>query len=219
MNEEEKLEGAEKEEANEEASTPEKEEEAEVSERRFGKKVSREKFEAALKELEKVVSERNHWKNEYYKGYADLQNLRKALEEEKRVAIRYRSEGFLENLLPALNSFHSALENPPASPEIRNYLIGFQYIYNSIVKVLNDEGISEISPAVGDEFNPSLMEAIDVEESDEIEPNKVTKVCAKGYKLHDRLIQPAKVYVSKKKEVVEEKVDNANEEINEANEA
>lgn len=199
------------------------EEETEVSDKKIGKKVSRDKYEAALKELEKANAEKNHWKNEYYKGYADLQNLRKAIEEEKRVAIRYRSEGFLENLLPALNSFHSALENPPSSEEVRNYLIGFQYIYNSIVKVLNDEGIGEISPKEGDEFNPSLMEAIDIEEREDIEPNRITKVCAKGYKLHDRLIQPAKVYVSKKKEVAEEKpaepVEENKEENIEANEA
>ena len=189
----------------------EKEIEEELIDKKKDKKISREKFEALKKEYEKAIADKNYWKNQYYMEFADLQNLRKSIEEDKRQAIRYRSEGFLANLLPALNSFHSALESSPNNPEIKNYLIGFQYIYNSIVKVLNDEGISEISPKEGDKFDPAIMEAIDVEIRDDIEPNIITKVCAKGYKLHDRLVQPAKVYVSKKSE--EEKTEEPSEEI------
>ena len=84
-----------------------------------GKKVSRAKLEKAEAETEQVKAElakaladRDHWKNEYYKAFADTQNLRRSLEEESRSAIRYRAEGFLENLLPALDSFHMALEMP-----------------------------------------------------------------------------------------------------------
>lgn len=154
-------------------------------------------LEEKQKELEKASSNLDHWKNEYYRAYADTQNLRKSLEEDARTAYRYRSEGFLSNLLPALDAFHIALQNEPPSPETKNYLVGFSYIYNSLVKVLTDEGVSEISPNEGEEFDPGRMQAVDVTVS-EGEPNKVLKVYAKGYKLHDHLIRPAMVEVSKK---------------------
>ena len=103
-----------------------------------GKKVSKAKFDKLQEEFEKASSDRDHWKNEYYKAYADMMNLRKALEEEKNSAIRYRAEGFLETLLPALDSFHMALESPAPNPESRNYQIGFSYIYNQIVASLSN---------------------------------------------------------------------------------
>ena len=103
-------------------------------------------LEEKEKALEKANSDIDHWKNEYYRAYADTQNLRKSLEEDARTAYRYRSEGFLANLLPALDAFHIALQNEPPSPETKNYLVGFSYIYNSLVKVLTDEGVSEIAP-------------------------------------------------------------------------
>jgi molecular chaperone GrpE len=161
----------------------------------FGKKVPKEKYQQALDDLAKAQADSDHWKNEYYRAYADMQNLRKSLEEEHRTALRYRSEGFLENLLPALDGFHLALDNPPKSEETKNYLVGFSYIYNQIEKVLEDEGVSEIAPKVGDAYDLNTMHAVDTVPSDG-EPGRVLKVYTKGYKLYDRLIRPVMVSVS-----------------------
>lgn len=163
----------------------------------FGKKVPKDKLVEALAQLEKAEAESDHWKNEYYRVYADTQNLRKSLEDDRREAIKYRSEGFIENLLPALDGFHMALDTPPKNEETKNYLIGFQYIYNQIVKTLEDEGVKELSPKPGDHFDSTFMHAVDSVEQDGPE-GVVIRVYAKGYKLHDRLIRPVMVSVSKK---------------------
>lgn len=162
----------------------------------FGKKVPKDKYLEALSLLEKAQADGEHWKNEYYRAYADTQNLRKSLEEDRREAIKYRAEGFIENLLPALDGFHMALDTPPKSEETKNYLIGFQYIYNQIIKTLEDEGVKEISPKIGDRFDATYMHAVDSIEQDGPE-NLLIRVYAKGYKLHDRLIRPVMVSVSK----------------------
>ena len=169
-----------------------------------GKKVSRAKLEKAEAETEQVKAElakaladRDHWKNEYYKAFADTQNLRRSLEEESRSAIRYRAEGFLENLLPALDSFHMALEMPAPTKESMNYQIGFTYIYNQIVDSLTNEGVTEICPKVGDDYNENTMHAVEMTETEDVAPGKVVRVAAKGYKLHDRMIRAAMVYVAK----------------------
>lgn len=93
-----------------------------------------------------------------------------------------------------------ALEAPAPTKEAANYQIGFTYIYNQLIQALSSEGLSELTPKVGDKFDPTYMNAIDVKETEEVEPNLVMQVHAKGYKLHDRLIKAAMVTVSKKPE-------------------
>ena len=165
-------------------------------------------------ELKAKTAEVEHWKNEYYRAYADTKNLRNSLEKEHQSAIKYRAEGFIDELLPVLDSFHMALANEPSDPAMKAYLTGFQYIYKNLVSVLENEGVSEIEPQLEKPFDSATMNAVDtVEVEDEKLANLVKKVYAKGYKLHDRLIRPAMVTVSKLKEVkkdeekLEEKTD------------
>lgn len=176
--------------------TEEKEQQTELE--KEGKKVSAKKYHALQEELDKAKADADHWKNEYYKAYADTQNLRRSLEAEQRTMYRYRAEGFLEGLLPALDAFHMALDNPAPTKEAANYQIGFTYIYNQIIQALGNEGLCELTPKVGDAFDANYMNAIEAVEDAESEPNKVLKVHSKGYKLHDRLIRAAMVTVSKK---------------------
>ncbi len=172
-------------------------------------KEKKSKEEKKLKELEeqlaKLKADSEHWKNEYYRAYADTQNLRKSLEKEHSDIIKYRAMGFIEDLLPVLDSFHMALANEPSSQELKNYLVGFQFVYRNLVNVLENEGVKEISPKIGDKFSDKTMNGVDVTVQ-EGEENLVTKVYAKGYELHGRLIRPAQVSVSKKEEEPKESV-------------
>ena len=165
-------------------------------------KEKKSKEEKKLKELEeelaKLKADVEHWKNEYYRAYADTQNLRKSLEKEHSDIIKYRAMGFIEDLLPVLDSFHMALANEPTSQELKNYLVGFQFVYRNLVNVLENEGVKEISPNIGDKFSDKTMNGVDITVQ-EGEENLVTKVYAKGYELHGRLIRPAQVSVSKNK--------------------
>ena len=150
--------------------------------------------------IEKLEADLEYWKNEYYRAYADMQNLRKAIEADHREAIKYRAEGFIDNLLPILDGFHMALQNEASSVEMKNFLTGFQYIYRNLVSVLENEGVKEFAPKVGDEFDAGHMQAVETV-IDKDNPNKVVKVITNGYKLHDHLIRPAMVIVSIKEEV------------------
>jgi molecular chaperone GrpE len=157
------------------------------------------KIQKKDEEIAKLKAEVDKWKNEYYRAYADTQNLRKEIEKDYRTAIKYRAEGFIDNLLPVLDSFHMALETQVDNPDVRNYCIGFQYIYRNLVQALESEGVSEIAPAINAKFDANVMDAVEALEDDG-EENRVLRVLAKGYKIHDRLVRPARVIVSKKKE-------------------
>ena len=154
------------------------------------------KIEKLKEEISRLEKEVEYWKNEYYRAYADTQNLRKSLEKDHQNAVKYRAEGFIDNLLPVLDSFHVVLSQEPEDPNLRNYLVGFQFIYRNLVSVLENEGVNEIAPKVGDKFDASTMNAVEVQETDG-EEGLITKVITNGYKLHDRLVRPANVVVSK----------------------
>ena len=176
---------------------PNEEELNEQVEKENPKKSFQKKLHKVEEERDKAKADAEHWKNEYYRAYADTKNLRNQLEKDHMAAMKYRSEGFVEELLPVLDSFFAVLKNEPTDPNLKNYLIGFQYIYRNLVAALENEGVSEISPKVGDKFSPDTMNAVETVESDG-EENVVIDVHVKGYKLHDRLIRPANVTVSVK---------------------
>ena len=169
-------------------------------------KKEKKKIEKAHEEIERLKAEVDHWKNEYYRAYADTKNLRNNLEKDYKDALKYRSEGFIDELLPILDSFHMALANEPSDPTLKNYLVGFQYVYRNLVTVLENEGVSEIVPEIGKKFDPHVMDAVDTVEAEQA--NIVMKVYGNGYKLHDRIIRPAKVQVS----VVKQQEDVKNQE-------
>ncbi len=160
--------------------------------------------EESKEETVDLNAELEAWKNKYYTVYADMQNLRKDLERDHLEAIKYRASGFVDELLPALDSFRFALIAEPQSEEAKNYKVGFDYIYKSIIAALEKEGVKEVTPKLEDPFDVKFMMAMDTVEEDGKEPQKVTKVYASAYYLKDRLIRPARVQVRIKKTKKEE---------------
>lgn len=154
------------------------------------------------KEVEELKEETNKWKNKYYEAYADLDNTRKSLSRDYDVAMKYRAMGFLEKLLPPLDSFEMAFKFKPTDEKIANYTKGFEMIYSQFEKAMADEGVTAIDPQVGDQFDHNTMQAIGVEEGEE--DNIIKSVYLKGYFLKDRIVRPAMVIVSKVKEEVKE---------------
>ena len=148
-----------------------------------------------LEEIEKLKTEVLAWKEKTYRTAADTDNLRKSYERDHENLLKYRAMGFVERLLPVLDSFHLSLMVKPKDPAIANYVKGFEMIYRQMLNALEQEGVSEISPEVGQDFNAENMQAVDVASGEE--DNKVVQVYSKGYILKDRLVRPAMVVVSK----------------------
>ena len=173
-------------------------------------KKAKKKLDDLLEKLAKAEADVNHWKNEYYRAYADTKNLRSKLEKDFKEAVKYRVEGFVDELLPILDSFESVLKQEVEDPNLKNYLVGFQYVYRNLLAVLENEGVKTFVPKVDDKFDPHTMDAIDTIEGEK--DNIVTKVYASGYKLHDHLIRPARVQVSTTKKEEPQKEEDKPEE-------
>lgn len=170
----------------------------EVSETKENERRSvKNKLQAKDEEIKKLKADVSHWKNEYFRAFADTQNLRKNLEKDFKEAFKYRTEGFIHELFPILDAFYYALQNEGSSPELKNYLVGFKFVYQNLLAVLEREGVKEIAPKVGDNFDFKLMNAVEMKIGEE--ENKVVQLVSKGYFLKDRLLRPANVVVSTKK--------------------
>ena len=181
----------------------EKEIDSDESSKKDEKKSKKEKIEY----LESQVA---YWKNKYYEAYADMDNLRKHIEKDHAQVMKYRSQGFLEALLPSFDNFYNCFKFKPSDPTLAAYCKGFEMIYNQMSATLENEGVKEIVPSVGDKFDHTTMQAVEVVEGEE--DDLVTTVQLKGYMLKDRLVRPAMVVVSKIKK--EEKDEASSEEKN-----
>jgi molecular chaperone GrpE len=129
---------------------------------------------------------------------ADMENLRKRLVREQEKARRRTLERFMGDLLPVRDSLERGLEaasDPAASVEALKE--GKQLIMKMLSKVMGDHGLQTIDPA-GEAFDPEKHEAMTMLPSADHDENTVIDVLEKGYQLHDRLIRPAKVVVSRK---------------------
>jgi len=129
---------------------------------------------------------------------ADMDNLRKRLVREHEKSRLRTLERFMNDLLPVRDSLERGLEaaNDPAA-SVESLIEGKQLIMKMLTKAMSDHGLKTIDPT-GEAFDPEKHEAMTMLTSDEFDENTVIDVIGKGYQLHDRLIRPAKVVVSRK---------------------
>ena len=129
---------------------------------------------------------------------ADMENLRKRLVREQEKARRRTLERFMSDLLPVRDSLERGLEAAlDSTASVEALREGKQLIMKMLTKVMGDHGLQTIDPA-GEVFNPEKHEAMTMLPSPDHDENTVIDVLEKGYQLHDRLIRPAKVVVSRK---------------------
>ena len=152
-------------------------------------------LETALAEAQQEAGEA---KQDMLRMKADLENLRKRLVREHEKARRRTLERFMGDLLPVRDSLERGLdaaEGPAATVEALKE--GKQLIMKMLTKAMGDHGLQTIDPA-GESFDPEKHEAMTMLPSADHDENTVIEVLEKGYQLHDRLIRPAKVVVSRK---------------------
>jgi len=129
---------------------------------------------------------------------ADMENLRKRLVREHEKARRRTLERFMGDLLPVRDSLERGLEAAEdKAATVEALKQGKQLIMKMLTKVMGDHGLQTIDPA-GETFDPEKHEALTMLPSAEHDENTIIDVIEKGYQLHERLIRPAKVVVSRK---------------------
>lgn len=168
-----------------------------------GEKTSKEdadkkNVEMLKEQLSQLRDEKDKWMNKYYQELADIQNLRKEIQRDNQSLLEYRAMPFIEKLVPFLNSMDMAFKSEPKDPAVKSWIDGIHMSYKQLWQVMAEEGLTEIDPKVGDEFDPAWMQSMQTVDGEK--DDAVVQVFMKGYKLKNRLVSPAMVVVTKKVE-------------------
>jgi molecular chaperone GrpE len=127
---------------------------------------------------------------------AEFENTKKRLQREREISLKYAEENVLKELLPGIDNIDRAMEQGQDSNSMESLLEGIELTRKGLSATLEKFGVKAIE-SIGEPFDPNIHEAVAMEETEEIEPNRVLKEFQKGYLYKDRLLRAAKVIVSK----------------------
>jgi molecular chaperone GrpE len=148
---------------------------------------------AAEQELGALEQQIAAAQEEVLRTRAEMDNLRKRLARETETIRRYAGERILADLLPVIDSLEQGLTivgDPGPARE------GLELTYKQLTGTLERHALLPIDPA-GLAFDPAEHQAISLQPTDAHPENTVLTVLQKGYRLHDRVLRPAMVIVSK----------------------
>jgi molecular chaperone GrpE len=150
-------------------------------------------------EEEKLRAQVAELKDKLLRGQAEWDNSRKRILREKEEAVRYAGEAMLEKLLPVLDNFEMGMAAAKSAIDAKAISQGFEMVLAQFQQVLRDAGVEAVE-AVGQPFDPHRHEALGHQDSEEHPEGHVMMQTRKGYKLKDRLLRPASVFVARKPE-------------------
>ena len=159
--------------------------------------------EEEIKEVEEDIlkEEIKTLKEEKIRVLAEMENLRKRFDREKIDSIKYGSVNFArdilspgDNLERALSAINQEEEHPQS---IKNLIEGLLMVKKELSTALEKNGITKIE-SLDKKFDPNLHQAMMEIENNDLEEGIVVQEIQTGYMMHDRLLRPAMVGVSKK---------------------
>lgn len=128
---------------------------------------------------------------------AETENIRRRSERDIANAHKFGLERFVTQLLPIKDSLELGLiAAGQDGASIDSVKEGMDLTLKMLADVMEKAAIIELNP-LGEKFDPERHQAMQMQETDEAEPNTVIVVHQKGYMLNDRLIRPAMVVVAK----------------------
>ena len=170
--------------------------------------------------IEQTVENQNkqikELKDQLLRSLAESENLRKRTIKEIADAKKYSHISFIRDLVSSVDNLQRALEAVPddksqLSEPIKNLVIGLEIVEKEILNTFEKHSLKQINP-LGEKFDYNLHQAMFEVPTNEKEPGYVVEVSQKGYLLHDRLVRPAMVGISK---ISEEETRKQNNEKNE----
>jgi molecular chaperone GrpE len=144
------------------------------------------------------------------RAQADMANFRRRTDEERIAQGKYSASRVIAKLLPVVEELDLAMNHADsndsddlgektsrrdAQTSESAWFQGVRLIQRKLLALLESEGVTAID-SVGVAFNPLEHEALGTDESTEFPPGHVIQAVRKGYRLHDRIIQPAQVIVA-----------------------
>lgn len=151
-----------------------------------------EQYEAKLAELQAKLADEE---NRHLRLRADFDNMRRRNQLDREAAEKYRAQSLLSDLLPVIDNFERALQVETTSEETASIIKGIEMVYRSLIEATEKEGLQVIK-AEGEQFDPTIHQAVMQEQDSEKETGIVLRELQKGYILKDRVLRPTMVSVN-----------------------
>lgn len=151
-----------------------------------------EQYEAKLAELQAKLADEE---NRHLRLRADFDNMRRRNQLDREASEKYRAQSLLSDLLPVLDNFERALQVETTSEETASIIKGIEMVYRSLIEATEKEGLQVIK-AEGEQFDPTIHQAVMQEQDSEKETGIVLRELQKGYILKDRVLRPTMVSVN-----------------------
>jgi molecular chaperone GrpE len=133
--------------------------------------------------------------NEVLKSQAEFENFRKRMRREMEEDSRYAALPLITELLPVIDNLQRAVDAAEQAGAHGGLVDGVKMVINQFNAALARVGCVKIE-AAGAEFDPHVHAALMQEPSAEVPANHVSRELQSGYKMHDRVVRPAQVFVS-----------------------
>jgi molecular chaperone GrpE len=160
--------------------------------------------------IEKLNEEIASLKDQRLRAIAELENFRKRAEKDQSDALKYGISNFAKeiiNIRDNIERAQSSISDEAKNNEaIKSVIEGIDLIAQSVVSTFEKIGIKKIE-SLNEKFDHNLHQAMMEIENEELEPGTIVQELIPGYTLHDRLLRPAMVGVSKKSKKNEDNAD------------
>ena len=148
--------------------------------------------------VEEVVEDLEYFKDKFLRAQADVQNMRRRLQNDTEERVRLRLEGLLGDLMTVADYLNAGLNAVPQSVKDAEqgeaFLAGMTAIQQALDMVFISNGVTFISPKDSDEFDPEKHEAIETVENTELDKPQL-ELLSRGYCIGSKILRPAKVRV------------------------
>ncbi len=152
------------------------------------------------KELKKTQQDLKAKEDRLLRLAAEFENYKKRTRREWDLLQKRANADLIGEIIGGIDNFDRAFEHyGEENAQLRE---GLRLIHNGLMDILRKAGLSEIE-ALNQKFDPSVHEAVGEVESADVEEGHVARVVQRGYRLHDAVLRPARVLVSRKKEHTE----------------
>jgi molecular chaperone GrpE len=151
--------------------------------------------------LTAMTAERDALKDQLLRALADTENMRRRSEREADTARKYGHTQFARDLVGAIDNLARALASAPEDKSsldesVQSLLTGIELSWTEIQSAIEKHGVRQINP-LGEKFDYNFHQAMFEVPTNDQPPGMVLEVVQHGYALHDRLLRPAMVGVSK----------------------
>ena len=151
-----------------------------------------------IEEIEALRAERDDMRDRFMRALADAENARKRADRDRREAEQYGGSKLARDLLPVYDNLKRALD--AASDDTRAQaaalIEGVELTLRELTNVMTKHGVTPISPATGDTFDPQHHQAMFEAPIPGTKAGQIIQVMTEGFMLYDRLLRPAQVGVS-----------------------